>query len=399
MAMTFSRRTLSVLTVLILIGFLGGGIWWRLQPDGDEAAQAQASETDTTGLDLGVAASQFSTDVPQPVQGVAVVRDTLWVSVSASGRAEAVRSAAVSARVEGLIQEVPVRENSQVADGQTVLQLDTAELALAMARARSDLLNARAEYESLMLSGGDIEDPEVRQQREQVARASSGLNSAEVSMRQAEMDLRRASVRAPFEGRVADLRVVPGQWVTAGTELLRVVDLDPIKVEAEVLEAELAILQEGRRATVEFAAFPGESFQGWIASINPVVDPQTRTGRVTILLENPGGRIRPGMYAEVSLEALSFPDRLLVPRSSILERGGRNMLFVYEEDESGAGRAKWRYVTPGRENETLVEIVPSDEGTVEPGERVLVEGHHYLAHDTRVTLVEDVEAEGGRPGR
>lgn len=397
--MTFSRRTLSVLTVLILLGLLGGGIWWRLQPDGDEAAQAEASETDTTGLDLGVAASQFSTDVPQPVQGAEVVRDTLWISVSASGRAEAVRNAAVSARVEGLIQEVPVRENSGVSDGQVVLQLDTAELALAMARARSDLLNAQAEYESLMLSGGDIEDPAVRQQREQVARASSGLNSAEVSMRQAEMDLRRASVRAPFEGRVADLKVVPGQWVTTGTELLRVVDLNPIKVEAEVLEAELAILQEGRRATVEFAAFPGESFQGWIASINPVVDPQTRTGRVTILLDNPGGRIRPGMYAEVSLEALSFPDRLLVPRSSILERGGRNMLFVYEEDESGAGRAKWRYVTPGRENETLVEVVPSDEGTVEPGERVLVDGHHYLAHDTRVTLVEDVGAEGGRPGR
>jgi len=74
------------------------------------------------------------------------------------------------------------------------------------------------------------------------------------------------------------------------------------------------------------------------------------------------------------------------------------MLFVYEGDER-QGLAKWRYVKTGRENEEYVEILPSDEGTVEPGETVLVDGHAYLAHDTPVRLVEDVEAEGGRPSR
>ena len=132
-----------------------------------------------------------------------------------------------------------------------------------------------------------------------------------------------------------------------------------------------------------------------------MVDPEKRTGRVTVLLANPGGRIKPGMYAEVSLAATSFADRLLVPRAGVLERGEglrRTMLFVYEDD-GGVGRAKWRYVTTGRENDQLVEIVPSEEGTVEPGEIVLVDGHHYLAHDTPVRLVDNVEAEGGRPGR
>ena len=74
------------------------------------------------------------------------------------------------------------------------------------------------------------------------------------------------------------------------------------------------------------------------------------------------------------------------------------MLFVYEAD-GNRGLAKWRYVTTGRENDTHVEIIPGDEGMVEPGEVVLVDGHHYLAHDTPVRLVENVAAEGGRPGR
>lgn len=222
-------------------------------------------------------------------------------------------------------------------------------------------------------------------------------------MRQAELQLERTRVTAPFGGRIANLRVVEGAYVTVGTELLTVVDLDPIKVEVQVLEAELGFLSEGRRAEVTFAAFPGEIFRGPIETINPVVDPETRTGRVTVLLSNADGRIKPGMYAEVSLDAEALPDRILVPRSAILERGTprrRSMLFVYEENDRG-GLAKWRYVNPGRANDTHVEILAEgpEQGIVAPGETVLIDGHHYLAHDTPIRLVEDVVAEGGRPGR
>jgi Cu(I)/Ag(I) efflux system membrane fusion protein len=197
---------------------------------------------------------------------------------------------------------------------------------------------------------------------------------------------------------VADLLVVPGQWVTVGAELMTVVDLDPIKVEVQVLEAELGLLEEGRSVSVTFAAFPGERFEGRIETINPKVDPDNRTGRVTVHLENPDGRIKPGMYAQVRIDAQAFADRVLVPREAILEREGRQMLFVYNA-EGGNGRAEWRYVTTGRENDQLVELTRGDEGFVEPGEVVLVEGHHYLAHDAMVRLVDDPDAEGGRPGR
>jgi len=399
--MSFSRKTLSILTVLILAGLLGGGVWWRLRP---ATAEEEGSSDDGEALagDLpSVAGQEFSTQIPSPVSGAEVVRDTLWITVTAAGRAEAFRRTALRAEVEGVLQALPARENVAVAGGQAILQIDTARLALSVAEARAQLEGAQLEFERLMLFDERIEDPEVRRQREANARARTGLNSAEVRLRQVRLELERATVRAPFEGRIADLRVVPGQYVTPGTELLTVVDLDPVKVEAEVLEAELGLLREGRRGTVSFAAFPGETFNGRIESINPVVDPQKRTGRVTLLLANPDGRIKPGMYAEVRLDAEAFPDRLLVPRSAVLERGEglqRTMLFVFEGDGEG-GLAKWRYVQTGRENDRLIEIVPSEEGTVEAGEIVLVDGHHYLAHDTRVRLVESVVGEGGRPGR
>jgi membrane fusion protein (multidrug efflux system) len=403
--MDFSRRTLSLVTVLLILGALAVGVWMRLpeKADTDNPAGGTDSAATVAGGDLPETSgsSQFSTDVPQPVKGATVVRDTLWIRVTASGQAEAYRRAALLAQVEGVVTALPTEENQRVAAGALLLQLDTTEYELQVAQARADLLAAEAEYRQLVIFDDEITDPAVRAERERIARSRSGLDQKEVALRQAELRLARTHVTAPFPGRVADLRVVPGQNVPTGTELLTVVDLDPIKVEVQVLEAELGYLREGRRAEVRFAAYPGEVFRGRVETINPVVDPEKRTGRVTVLLSNPDHRIKPGMYAEVSLDAEALPDRILVPRAAILERGEgrrRTMLFVYEEQD-GRGLAKWRYVTTGRENETLVEILPGGEGMVEPGEIVLVDGHHYLAHDTPVRLVEDVEVAGGRPGR
>ena len=403
--MRLSRRTLSTVTVVIIVHVLGASVWWRLRPSvgppgGGEVGIVGSGDPDSARAS-SLLNSAFSTDIPQPVTGAKVVRDTLWLSVNAAGRAEAVHRATIKAQVAGVVEQLPVRENSGVEAGQVILQLETTEHALAVARAESDLRRARADYQQMVLFGDRIEDAQVRAQREAIARVRSGVDQGEVELRQARLRFARSRVEAPFEGRVADLEVVGGQHVTVGTELMTVVDLDPIKVEVNVLEVELGLLREGRRASLRFAAFPGDRFEGRIETVNPVVDPERRTGRVTVILTNPGGRIKPGMYAEVSLAAVSFPDRLLVPRAAILERGEgtrRTMLFVHEETGGGA-RAMWRYVTTGRENDSLVEILPSDQGTVEPGEIVLVDGHHYLAHDTPVRLVDNVVVEGGRPGR
>ena len=402
--MSHSRRTLSLVTVVLIFVLLAAGVVWRVFGDellGGQPEQAEVSEDPV--LPEGEAAPQFSATVAQPVGGAEVVRDTLWIRVSAAGQAEAYRRTALAAQIEGVVRQIPVRENETVGAGSALVQIDTTEHALGVAQARADLRAAETDYRQQVLFDDAIEDPAVRQERERIARSRSGVDQAEVRLRQAQLQLARTRVAAPFAGRVADLEVVEGQYVTVGTELMTVVDLNPIKVEVQVLEAELGLLAEGRRAEVSFAAFPGEVCDGAIETINPVVDPESRTGRVTVLLPNADGLIKPGMYAEVSLDAEALPNRVLVPRSAILERGAgqrRTMLFVYEEGPQGP-LAKWRYVNPGRENDTYVEILPEgpEQGMVAPGEVVLVDGHHYLAHDTPIRLVENVAAAGGRPGR
>ncbi len=395
--MSFSKTTLGAATIAIIALLLGGGIYLRLRPaPAEEEAQAA---TEAPSLEVPEASLASFARRAQPVTGARVLRDTLWIRIEASGRAAAFRRATLSARVSGQVREVAVRENDPVDPDAFLIQIDTTEYALALARATSTLTKAQADYEQIVLFDDEIADPEVRAERARVARSRSGLDEATVGVREAELKLSWTRVSAPFAGRVAELQVVPGQFVAQDVELVTIVELDPIKVEAQVLESEIGLLEEGRRATMTFAAFPGETFTGRVETINPVIDLETRSARVTVLLPNPGGRIKPGMYASISLDAQHFTERILVPRSAVLERDRRTMLFVFNEEGKEVGHTEWRYVTTGLENNQVVEIVENPEtAMVSAGEIVLVDGHHFLGHGAAVQIAGgDAAAAGAEP--
>jgi len=385
-----NRRILAVLTALVLIVAATAGIYGRIRASSG-AGDGAEGETDARPRPRTSANGSFNTDVAIPVRGVAAVRDTLVVSVTAAGQAEGWKKTVVVAQVAGRIATLPVRENDAVGPGRLLVGLDAAEYGLAVEEAQASLRQTQAAYREATLLDEEIRDPRVRADRAAFARSKTGVDAAEVRLRKAQLDLSRTRLSAPFGGRVATLKVVPGQWVRAGDELMTIVSLDPIRVEVQVLESEVGLLQPGRKARVSFAAVP-EPFTGRVETINPMVDGGTRTARVTVVVPNPGGRILPGMYARVSLEAQRFADRVLVPRSAVLERDRRTMLFVYD-GQGSQGLAKWRYVTTGRQNDSLVEILPNmDTDSVKPGEVVLTEGHYTLIHDARVRLSDEVKA-------
>lgn len=392
----FGRRIAIGAVALALAIAASAGIYGRIRasqtgedPDG-EALGGPRPTTSATG--------RFSTDVAIPVKGVAAVREALVVSVGAAGQAEGWKKTVVVAQVAGRVSSLPVRESDAVGAGGLLVGIDPAEYGLAVEEAQANLRQAQASYREATLLDNEITDARVRADRAAFARSRTGLEAAEVRLRKAQLDLSRTRITAPFGGRVATLKVVPGQWVRAGDELMTIVALDPIKVEVQVLESEVGYLAPGRTARVSLAAFP-TPFVGTVQTINPVVDGGTRTARVTVVVPNPGGRILPGMYARVQLDAQRFENRVLVPRSAILERDRRSMLFVFD-GTGDAGLAKWRYVTTGLQNDSLVEIVSGAEtDSVRPGEVVLTEGHYTLIHDARVRLVHALADSAGEAPR
>ncbi len=326
-------------------------------------------------------------DAAIPVAGQRVVRDTLVITVSAAGQTVAEQQATLLAQVDGPLTRVAVREDAVVRAGQVLFEIDSTEYALRVASARARVAQAEARYREMTMFDDQIPEPEVRAERSRVSRAKSGLDEAEVALAQARLEFTRAVVRAPFAGRIADLRVVSGQWVARQQELTTLVDLDPIRVQVQVTEHAVGLLRGGQSAHVSLAAFPNEGFDGRLATINPLVEPQARTVRVTVTVSNPRGRILPGMHARVVFDVQSLPGRILVPRAALLPRGTETVVLVYEQ-RGRAGIARERRVMTGQSNESLVEIIPLESRDVlEPGEVVLVDGHRALRSGTPVRLV------------
>jgi RND family efflux transporter MFP subunit len=200
---------------------------------------------------------------------------------------------------------------------------------------------------------------------------------ARQQLARAEHDLSETRLLAPFAGEVAAVQARVGQRTQANAPLVSLVALEVIRVPAEVLESDFGRLRTGAQARLRFPALPGETFEGKIAALSPRLDPQRGTGIAWVQLPNPQGRIRPGMYADVEIDADVFQGRLSVPRDAVLERDRRLLVFRTKGE-----RAEWQYVQTGLENDARIEITS---GLAE-GDTVLVEGHLTLAHGARVDV-------------
>ena len=397
-----SRYLVTILVFVVAAAALGG-IYLRLKQNSEEAPEDSESATVDSARSAAqstAAASAFATGVAVPVEGAVVQRGTFVLWVSAEGQAAATRRAPLHAQVSGPVIEVPVREGAWVSAGDVIARVDPVEYEISRKEAQGALEQAEASYQDLTLGDETIDDPEVLRVRQTQARIRSGLVGAEARLEQANYNLEKTVIRAPYSGRLANLVVDVGTRLGVNDSVATVVDLSVVHVDVQVLESEIAALDVGRDATVTFTAFPGEAFQAVVATVNPVVDPISHVGRATVRLRNPGARILPGMHANVRIAGRLYEDRVSVPKEAIVERSRREVVFVFEPESEGAstGRAKWRYVTTGLENEEAIEVVPSeDTDELAEGEIVLVGGHTTLTHDAMVRLAE-TEAEGGAGG-
>lgn len=399
--MNRSRLISLIGAVIVVGGALGAATVINRRAATDEDTSATGARIDSIAQGLVDGSGAQANDMDVPVEGEEAIRDTMVLSVTAAGQAAAWRQASVSALVQGELKTLSVRENEQVSTGGLLAAIDPAMFEIELREAEARLRQAEAQYKTETLFDERL-DASVRTERQQTARAKTGLDAAELAVQKARLNLSRAQLTSPFRARVASVKAVPGQWIKIGDELLTLVDIERIKVEVQVLESEISLLTPGRSARVSFAAFPGQEFLGRIETINPIVDKDTRSAKVVVSLANPEGRILPGMYARVALDARRLPDRIMIPRSAVLERDNprRKLVFVFE-GEGTRGMAKWRYVKTGAENERWVEIIADpddpDANEIRPGEVVLTAGHHTLVHDARIRVVQNAQAEGGRP--
>ena len=327
-----------------------------------------------------------------PVVGALVRRGDLVLSVRATGAVRAERLVTLKVETQGTVAEVLVLPGERVDSGQVLARLDPRPLDLAVREAEGALDEARTRLTDALI--GDVADDTsaAARTRREGARMRSGIAGAEARLERARLDRERATIAAPFGGTVDRVGVVAAQRVSVGEEVARLVDLGSLVIEASVLEHDLPYMRAGGQATVVPSASPDTRYRGTIVAVLPVVDTVTRAGRVLVRVRTADGRLRPGMYADVQLEAARLVGRVLVPAGAVIERDGRTLVF-----RARGGRADWVYVPVGRSNGVETEVLADSVAgrtLVEPGDTVLVGGHLTLTHDAPIR----VRVQGAREG-
>lgn len=181
--------------------------------------------------------------------------------------------------------------------------------------------------------------------------------------------------RSPSSGYVIEKTVVQGAYVAPGQTLYRIADLSRVWVDADVYERDTSFVAEGRAATVTLDAYPGERFAGRVVYVYPYVDASTRAMKVRLELANPAGRLRPGMFANVELEA-PLGVITLVPTDAVVDSGRRQLVFVAEGD----GYFLPRDVRVGHRLGDRVQIL---EG-LEEGEQVAASATFFLDSESQL---------------
>jgi multidrug efflux pump subunit AcrA (membrane-fusion protein) len=321
---------------------------------------------------------QIAADQPVAVRVRAPNHIQQPVTVAASGAVEANVTAQGAFQIAGRVARVYVEEGQSVAKGQVLAELDStdyrngydaakaqADTAQAVDRkaqegpraqeleqARIDFVRWQDEYKRMKflyehqsLAANDFEKIEAgykaAQQRYDMARqgtrvqdkeaASGQYRAAAAQMHEAQKRLSDCKLRAPIAGFVGMKRIDVGDTVGAGTPVIGVLDLNPVKVRVAIPESEIGKVQQGARATVTIPSLDGRQFEGKVEAVGVAADPASRTYTVKIAVANPERILRAGMVAEARIYASAMVNEITVPGDAVVrDPRGVTHVYVYE---------------------------------------------------------------------
>ncbi len=282
-----------------------------------------------------IAVGKTFTPPPEAVTSAKVEASEWQATRPAVGSLVAVRAVTVGAELPGTIREVAFESGHGIRRGAVLVRLDTSTEEAQLQAAEAEAALARLALER------------AESLRRAEATSQADLDAARARARQAEATvaglqatIAKKTIRAPFDGRVAIRQVELGQVVSPGTPIASLQSVDPIHVEFWLPQQALADLAEGQQVEVRTDTFPAERWAGRITTINPEVDVATRNVKVRATLPNPGGRLRPGMYAGVEVISAEKRPVLLVPATAVLYAPYGDSVYVLEEAKAEAAKAE-----------------------------------------------------------
>ena len=350
---------------------------------------------------------------PMTVEVTKVSRGSISTYITVVGNLIGQATVDVAPKAGGRLRSVNVKLGDRVNRGQVIAKIDDQELLeqvnqaeashqvaeAGVRRSEADLSlaltnveRARNLYARQLLPKQQLDDAEARYTS---AVATLDLSRAqraqsESRLKELKINLSNTTVSSPTDGFVSQRLVDPGAWVSQNAPVVVVVDISSLRLVANVVEKDLKAVNSGDKAVVGVDAFPGENFNGRIARVSPILDPATRTAVIEIEIPNPAYRLKPGMYANVTLEIETRDNILTVPKNALVDSGGNRGVYQPNNDS----RAEFKPVKVGLEDNDKAEIL---EGLSE-GEIVVSTGAGALRRNDQLLIAGGGDGPSGPRG-
>lgn len=266
---------------------------------------------------------------PMPVEAQPVTVGKVVRSIESVGTLRANESVVLRPEVQGRVEKILFDEGQPVKAGQPMVQLDDdqyrAELAEAIANRNLSEANYRRAQELIKRKVASQTDLDK-------ARAEMEANAARVALKREALS--KMTLNAPFDG-IAGLREVSvGDVVSPGQALMHVVAIDPIKVDFRVPEIYVDQVQTGQALQITLDAFPGEHFQGEVYAIDPQIDTRGRSILLRATIPNNDARLRPGLFARVTLALEVYDNAITVPEEAVVPRGNTQLIYRIKDGKT-----------------------------------------------------------------
>ena len=307
-----------------------------------------------------------------------VTEGTLSPIVSVTGTAtfDPRLVAAIGSRISGRVRRVRVFPGDEVHAGDVVVELESAELgtaqaAILAARAHADAAGANEKREDDLLALSLTSQRDVESARATAASARADLLAAEQRLRalggSSRSPIGVLALATPVAGRVVEMNVATGQFVEPTTTVARVADLSRLWIELDVFERELAHVREGDRVDLSPQTNQGLTLEGRVAHVGDVIDLDTRSAPVRVVVANDEGALRPGqsVLARIHTRAATKP-ALVAPLDAVTSVDGKSTVFVAHDESSVEART----IELGPRDTTSAVVVSG----LEKGERVVTHG-------------------------
>jgi Cu(I)/Ag(I) efflux system membrane fusion protein len=294
---------------------------------------------------------------------VAKVRP-LWRRIEATGYVgfDETKISHISTRVQGWINSLRVNaEGEQVSKGDLLFELYSPELV----NAQKEYLQALRRGSDALLAGGNEKLQALGMIPSEIAALKSRGTASE-----------NIRVVAPRSGIVTALNVREGMYVQPNTTIMSLADLSTVWLQAEVFESQADWVAAGQAAEARLDYLPETVFSGQVDYVYPVLDPKTRTLRVRLRFDNPDERLKPNMYATVSIYGRLKPNALTVSREALIPAPGRDRLVV----ALGDGKFRVQEVITGLESGEYVEILAG----ISEGDRVVTSAQFLIDSEASI---------------